>query len=130
MIIYNFGFILKVLFNLAIITIIGKFCYAPLDASLKGTELIYIFPFIGMMGAYLYLSFWFGWKRAFHIILLIVSQFTVFLLFYLRDPASDWFWRSIAVLFLIACGYGIVRLGKTLIYWIKSYQKSQRKRGV
>lgn len=62
------GFLLKIAFNIAIIIILYKLLYIPnFPEELKNSPALYVMPTIGTLGAYCYLTYWFGWKNSLYI---------------------------------------------------------------
>ena len=76
MFVIDIRWIFKILFNLAIIIIIGRLFYAPYEPKLQDTNLVYILPSLGILSSYLYLSVWFGWKKGFQILCYIAGYLT------------------------------------------------------
>lgn len=123
MYIYDIHWIFKFIFNLAIILLIGRFFYAPFDNKLVGTNLVYILPCIGLVGSYLYLSAWFGWKKSFYILLYFVAYLVLMGYFLLNHLLPKWADNTIIILTLSIVGYfcyrSINRIIKTMIYRYK-----------
>lgn len=123
MYIYDIHWIFKFIFNLAIILLIGRFFYAPFDHKLVGTNLVYILPCIGLVGSYLYLSAWFGWKKSFYILLYFVAYLVLMGYFLLNHLLPKWADNTIIILTLSIVGYfcyrSINRIIKTMIYRYK-----------
>lgn len=64
----------KIAFNIAIIVLIYRFLNVPdFPEDIKETKFLYIFPAVGVLGAYLYLSFWIGWKYSKYVILALAA---------------------------------------------------------
>lgn len=64
-----YGFVFKVAFNFAIIMILYKLLYFPnYPEELKSSEALYIMPVVGIIGAYFYLSYWFGRKSSLYVV--------------------------------------------------------------
>ncbi|MGV3704307.1 MAG: hypothetical protein ACO1NU_02920 [Arcticibacter sp.] len=62
------GFLFKIAFNIAIIIILYKLLYIPnFPEELKNSPALYVMPTIGTLGAYCYLTYWFGWKKSLYI---------------------------------------------------------------
>lgn len=123
MYIYDIHWIFKFIFNLAIILLIGRFFYAPFDNKLVGTNLVYILPCIGLVGSYLYLSAWFGWKKSFYVLLYFVAYLVLMGYFLLNHLLPKWADNTIIILTLSIVGYfcyrSINRIIKTMIYRYK-----------
>lgn len=123
MYIYDIHWIFKFIFNLAIILLIGRFFYAPFDNNLVDTNLVYILPCIGLVGSYLYLSAWFGWKKSFYILLYFVAYLVLMGYFLLNHLLPKWADNTIIILTLSIIGYfcyrSINRIIKTMIYRYK-----------
>jgi len=123
MYIYNIHWILKFIFNLAIIILIGRFFYAPFDDKLADTNLVYILPCIGLISSYLYLSAWFGWKKSFYIILYLVAYLIFMGYFLLNHLLPKWVDNTIIILTVSVISYFcyriINRIIKTMIYRCK-----------
>lgn len=124
--VYDFRRILKFLFNLAIIIIIGRLFYAPFDEKLAGTNLIYILPVIGILCSYLYLSSWFGWKKSVSILLYITGYIVIMGYFLLKHLLPKWIENAITILTLtiiIYLSYRIInRIIKIMIYRYQSFK--------
>jgi hypothetical protein len=64
-----YGFLFKIAFNIAILIILYKLLYIPnFPEELKNSPALYVMPIIGTIGAYCYLSYWFGWKNSLYIV--------------------------------------------------------------
>jgi len=64
-----YGLVFKFAFNFAIIMILYKFLYTPnYPEDLKNSSALYIMPIVGLLGAFLYLAYWFGRKNSMYII--------------------------------------------------------------
>ena len=126
MYIYNIHWILKFLFNLAIIIFIGRLFYAPFDEKLHGTNLMYILPCIGVVSSYLYLSAWFGWKKSFYILLYFTGYLAVMGYFLLKHLLPKWAENTIMIITFSIIGflcYRIIdRIIKIMIYHYKSFK--------
>lgn len=115
-ILYDIRGILKFLFNLAILMIIGKLFYAPFAPELQDADntFKYYLPIVGVIGSYLYLAAWFGWKLAYT----IMKYFSVFLflLFYpaLEHELPTWASTTINIFVLSIVVYMVYRVGKFL----------------
>lgn len=63
-----YGFLFKIAFNIAIIIVLYKLLYIPnFPEELKNSPALYVMPTIGTLGAYCYLTYWFGWKNSLYI---------------------------------------------------------------
>ncbi|WP_158500329.1 hypothetical protein [Sphingobacterium sp. ML3W] len=120
MFIIDIRWIFKILFNLAIIIIIGRLFYAPYEPKLQGTNLVYILPCIGLLSSYLYLAVWFGWKKGFKILCYVAGYFLFTGYFALRDSLPKWLDYTITVAILSLIGYGCYRIIKFLINLVKN----------
>ena len=72
-------------------------------------------PILGVIGSYLYLAAWFGWKSAYT----IMKYFSVFL-FLLIYPTVEkqlptWASTTVDILILSALAYLVYRLGKFIL---------------
>ena len=64
-----YGFLFKIAFNIAIVIILYKLLYIPnYPEDLKNSPALYIMPIVGIIGAYCYLSYWFGLKNSLYIV--------------------------------------------------------------
>lgn len=119
----NIHWIFKFIFNLAIIILIGRFFYAPFDDKLIETKLVYILPCIGLVSSYLYLSYWFGWKKSFYILLYFIGYLVLMGYFLLNHLLPKWADNTIIILTVSIVGYFcyriINRIIKTMIYRYK-----------
>lgn len=120
MFIIDIRWIFKLLFNLAILVVIGRLFYTPYEPKLQGTNLVYIFPCIGVISSYLYLAVWFGWKRAFRILLYIGIYILLTCYFVLRGSLPKWLDYTLTISILILLGYGVYRIIKYLISLVKN----------
>jgi hypothetical protein len=120
MFIIDIRWIFKLLFNLAILIVIGRLFYAPYEPKLQRTNLVYIFPCIGVLSSYLYLAVWFGWKRAFKILLYIGIYILLTCYFVLKGSLPKWLEYTLTISILILFGYGVYRIVKYLISLVKN----------
>jgi len=120
MFIIDIRWIFKILFNLAILIIIGRFFYAPYEPKLQGTNLVYILPCAGVLSSYFYLAAWFGWKRGFQILIYIAGYFMFMGYFVLKNSLPKWLDYTITILILVFIGYSCYRIIKYLISLMKN----------
>jgi|GEM_PF-3819902 len=97
-----YGFLFKIAFNIAILIILYKLLYIPnFPEDLKNSPALYVMPIIGTIGAYCYLSYWFGWKNSLYIV--GVAGFSIGLMALTSFQTLSMLY---GVVMLIALGYG------------------------
>ena len=64
-----YWYFFKFAFNVAVIIILYKLLYIPnYPEDLKNSSALYIMPIVGVLGAFLYLAYWFGRNNSMYII--------------------------------------------------------------
>lgn len=106
-----YGFLFKIAFNIAIVIILYRLLYIPnYPEDLKNSPALYIMPVIGTIGAYCYLSYWFGWKNSLYIV--GIAGFSIGLMALTSfQTLSTLYWVG----FLIALSYGGYLLIKMIV---------------
>lgn len=106
-----YGFLFKVAFNFAIIMILYKLLYIPnYPEELKSSAALYIMPIIGIIGAYFYLSYWFGRKSSLYIV--GIGGFSIGLI---ALTSVQTLFTLYGLSLLVALGYGGYLLIKVII---------------
>lgn len=106
-----YGFFFKIAYNIAIVIILYKLLYIPnYPEDLKNSPALYIMPVIGAIGAYCYLSYWFGWKNSLYIV--GIAGFSIGLMALTSFQTLSTLY---GVGFLIALGYGGYLLIKMVV---------------
>ena len=97
-----YWYFFKFAFNIAILIILYKLLYIPnFPEDLKNSPALYVMPIIGTIGAYCYLSYWFGWKNSLYIV--GVTGFSIGLMALTSFQTLSTLY---GVVMLIALGYG------------------------
>lgn len=107
---YMIRLIIVFIFNIGILALIGRLFYASVAPETEGTTLSVLLPIVGLIGTYLYLLYWFGKKTAIRILLYLTGSVLLSMVFLFDNSFTKWFWKIIALGFLIGIGYVLYRL--------------------
>lgn len=106
-----YGLLFKIAFNIAVIIILYKLLYSPnYPEELRNSSARYIMPIIGTVGAYFYLTYWFGWKNSLYIV--GVAGFSIGLM---ALTSFETLSTLYGLALLIALGYGAYLLVKMIV---------------
>lgn len=114
-----YGFVFKMALNIAILVVLYKLLNFPsFPEELKNSAALYVMPIIGTIGAYCYLSYWFGWKNSLYIV--GVTGFSIGLV---ALTSFQTLTSLYGIGLLIALGYGGYFLIKMVVqYFLKRRQ--------